>query len=648
MNSKQLDIKNIYFIDEKLDKANILKKIASICCDELSLFDNKDILFNKLVDREKKDTTGFGNQIAIPHTIINSFRQPIIIILKLKYPVEWNSLDNRPVKFIISMLSPNNNEHIDAMGEIAKLLMNEIIIEQLLNARNKNELLEIISNNINFENKISIDDKQPINGQPFYLAVSACTYGLAHTYLVEEKLKKYANDKDFIIKVETHGTKGDLNIITDEDLEKASGVIIAVDRVIDISHIKHKNIIRVRTSDVLKNTDKIFNGLNGEKRGKIFRNFFNITIYKNFNYSSNIALSIMMFLGVTISFLIYISKWTNIENYENIIKYSQAVALLGPVILISRLLYICFDKSLIIMGSSFIVIGSITEYNFFEFNIKSIGTIAMLVLFTLLFVMHKLLSFINNIFFGRKKSILSKGNQDVLKNLYEGFMWIYNILIPIAIMLLLCLCYKYIANINYQFYNKIHNMNNKIWFRFFITYIFIIGMLWDCGGPVNKWFLLISGILFYDSMAIDIRDIWMTPITATSIAIVLPVSCLWIRGIVWRNRMSNEEKLATKEANKCMLKSISEGFIYFKEKYKLRAQLANFITAIFIGLLISLFNLKFYGGLLNLFGIIFSFSTTDTIGYPNIGFGIIIISEILLGGLIHTIIYPPKKSKSVK
>lgn len=108
---------------------------------------NKDIIFEKLYEREKLGTTAFGNGIAIPHARIDNLLGAKIIILKLETAIDFNSIDGEKVDLIVSLLAPNNeNEvHIKILSKIAEMLDDQIFRERIRNCSNESEIKSIIN-----------------------------------------------------------------------------------------------------------------------------------------------------------------------------------------------------------------------------------------------------------------------------------------------------------------------------------------------------------------------------------------------------------------------------------------------------------------------------------------------------------------------
>ena len=126
-------------------KKNVLELISEIASSVSAT--NKDMVFEKLYEREKLGTTAFGNGIAIPHARIDDLSEAKIIILKLETAIDFNSSDGEKVDLIVSLLAPNNkNEvHIKILSKIAEMLDDKIFREKIRNCSNKLEIKSVIN-----------------------------------------------------------------------------------------------------------------------------------------------------------------------------------------------------------------------------------------------------------------------------------------------------------------------------------------------------------------------------------------------------------------------------------------------------------------------------------------------------------------------
>ena len=146
-----MDLNN-FFSEESIimdcqskSKKNVLELISEIAS-SISIT-NKDIVFEKLYEREKLGTTAFGNGIAIPHARIDNLSEAKIIILKLETAIDFNSNDGEKVDLIVSLLVPNNENdiHIKILSKIAEMLDDKVCREKIRNCSNKLEIKSVIN-----------------------------------------------------------------------------------------------------------------------------------------------------------------------------------------------------------------------------------------------------------------------------------------------------------------------------------------------------------------------------------------------------------------------------------------------------------------------------------------------------------------------
>ncbi|MGW7270071.1 fructose-specific PTS transporter subunit EIIC [Streptomyces sp. NPDC054864] len=89
------------------------------------------------------------------------------------------------------------------------------------------------------------------------LAVTACPTGIAHTYMAAEKLSQAAESLGIDMKVETQGSIGAENVLTDNDVRDADGIIIAADKDVDRSRFVGKRVLSVGVSEGISRPDQL-------------------------------------------------------------------------------------------------------------------------------------------------------------------------------------------------------------------------------------------------------------------------------------------------------------------------------------------------------------------------------------------------------
>ncbi|PCF51038.1 PTS fructose transporter subunit IIABC [Staphylococcus delphini] len=215
--------------------------------------------------REQQSSTGIGEGIAIPHAKVEAVKTPAIAFGKSKAGVDYDSLDMQPAHlfFMIAAPATGAQTHLDALAKLSSVLMDESVRQGLLEADSPEEVLAIINkadDEATDEDTETTAEPAPVdNDEPYILAVTACTTGIAHTYMARDALKKQAEEMGINIKVETNGASGIKNRLTQEDIERATGVIVAADVHVETNRFNGKNVVQVPVADGIKRPESLIN-----------------------------------------------------------------------------------------------------------------------------------------------------------------------------------------------------------------------------------------------------------------------------------------------------------------------------------------------------------------------------------------------------
>ncbi len=222
--------------------------------------------YTKLVlDRENEGTTGLGDGVAIPHGKGSCVSKPGLAAMVVKNGVEFEALDGNPVNLVFLIAAPNteDNVHLDVLSKLAVLLMDENFTKSLKDAKTKEEFLNIIDKAESKSNETSAT--KPVAKSINILAVTSCPTGIAHTYMAAESLEKAAKAKNCSIKVETRGSGGAKNVLTDSEIEKADCIICACDSIVPMDRFNGKKVIECHVADGIKKADELITkAINGE------------------------------------------------------------------------------------------------------------------------------------------------------------------------------------------------------------------------------------------------------------------------------------------------------------------------------------------------------------------------------------------------
>lgn len=212
--------------------------------------------------REEESTTGIGEGIAIPHGKCDAVNKPGLAAMVVKNGVDFDSLDGEPVNLIFLIAAPNteDNIHLDVLSKLSVLLMDEEFTENLRNAANVDEFLAIIDKADAEKNGIDerlADTGSAENAQHKLLAVTSCPTGIAHTYMAAEGIEKAAKAHDCFVKVETRGSGGAKNVLTDKEIAEADCIIIAADAQVPMSRFEGKKVIIRQVSDGISKANEL-------------------------------------------------------------------------------------------------------------------------------------------------------------------------------------------------------------------------------------------------------------------------------------------------------------------------------------------------------------------------------------------------------
>ncbi|WP_438327605.1 PTS fructose transporter subunit IIABC [Staphylococcus pseudintermedius] len=263
-------------ITELLTKETIAMDLSATTkdgvIDELAQQLNQAGKLNQLDDyiaaihkREQQSSTGIGEGIAIPHAKVEAVKTPAIAFGKSKAGVDYDSLDMQPAHlfFMIAAPATGAQTHLDALAKLSSVLMDENVRQALLEADSPEAVLAIINK---ADDEAKDDDTEaaaepaPVDhNEPYILAVTACTTGIAHTYMARDALKKQAEEMGINIKVETNGASGIKNRLTQEDIERATGVIVAADVHVETNRFNGKNVVQVPVADGIKRPESLIN-----------------------------------------------------------------------------------------------------------------------------------------------------------------------------------------------------------------------------------------------------------------------------------------------------------------------------------------------------------------------------------------------------
>jgi len=233
-------------------KNDVIDELVNMLFENGKLNDPKEYKA-QILKREEESSTGLEEGIAIPHAKTAAVKVPTVAIGISKDGVDFNSLDGEPSKLFFMIAAPANakDSHIEVLSQLSTSLLDDDIREGILNAKSKEEIINILLKNE--DNKEVIDEGNNFD----VLGVTACPTGIAHTYMAADALRKKASELGVKIKVETNGSTGVKNKLTDEDIKNAKGIIVAADTNIEMARFNGKHAVIVPVTEGIKNPEKL-------------------------------------------------------------------------------------------------------------------------------------------------------------------------------------------------------------------------------------------------------------------------------------------------------------------------------------------------------------------------------------------------------
>lgn len=218
----------------------------------------------KVFEREEEFSTGIGAGIAIPHGKSDAVAKPGLAAMVIPAGVDFNSLDGEPVTLLFLIAAPNSkdNVHLDVLSKLSVMLMDEAFTAALRNAKSVDEFIQIIDDadqeKASIDERLAKPEKQENQEKEFkILAVTSCPTGIAHTYMAAEGLDKAAKKAGGSIRIETRGSGGAKNVLTQKEIEEADCIIVAADAKVPMERFDGKRVIECQVSDGISKADEL-------------------------------------------------------------------------------------------------------------------------------------------------------------------------------------------------------------------------------------------------------------------------------------------------------------------------------------------------------------------------------------------------------
>ena len=253
-----LDARSVMLGAAPSDKKQTLEQAVALMVKSGKIAD-EEAYKKQVFAREEESTTGIGEGIAIPHGKCDAVTKPGLAAMVIPEGVDFESLDDEPVTLLFLIAAPNtkDNVHLDVLSKLSVMLMDEEFTARLRAAKSVDEFMRIIddadSEKAGIDERLRTDEGNASR----ILAVTSCPTGIAHTYMAAEGLEKAAAKAGCTIKIETRGSGGAKNVLTEQEIADADCIIVAADAKVPMERFDGKHVIQCQVSDGISKADEL-------------------------------------------------------------------------------------------------------------------------------------------------------------------------------------------------------------------------------------------------------------------------------------------------------------------------------------------------------------------------------------------------------
>lgn len=256
--------KNVMLFDlQATDKEGVINEMVQSLVDN-GVVTDFETFKTGIMSREAQTSTGLGEGIAMPHSKNEAVKEATVLFAKSNKGVDYASLDGQPTDLFFMIAAPEgaNDTHLAALAELSKYLMKPGFADKLRQANTPDQVIAVFDAEEQeaaaYEAKKAEAVKEAASSdKPLIVAVTACTTGIAHTYMAEEALIKKGEEMGVTVRVETNGASGVGNRLTAEEIAKAEGVIIAADKAVETARFNGKKLISKPVAAGIRQTEEL-------------------------------------------------------------------------------------------------------------------------------------------------------------------------------------------------------------------------------------------------------------------------------------------------------------------------------------------------------------------------------------------------------
>jgi len=205
-----------------------------------------DVFKAGIMAREAQTSTGLGDGIAMPHSKNAAVKEATVLFAKSNKGVDYESLDGQPTDLFFMIAAPEgaNDTHLAALAELSQ----DGFADRLRKVTSPDEVIAAFNTGEEEAQAEEAKKAQAVkeaasSDKPLIVAVTACTTGIAHTYMAEESLIKTGEEMGVNVRVETNGASGVGTPLTAEEIRKAVGVIVAADKAVETARFDGKKLL---------------------------------------------------------------------------------------------------------------------------------------------------------------------------------------------------------------------------------------------------------------------------------------------------------------------------------------------------------------------------------------------------------------------
>lgn len=542
-----------------------------------------------ILAREAQTSTGLGDGIAMPHAKNQAVNEATVLFAKSKTGVDYEALDGQPTYLFFMIAAPEgaNDTHLQALAALSRLLIDPEFVEKLKKAPTADAVQQLFAEaEVQKEEQTDVTTTESVSDRPYIVAVTACPTGIAHTYMAEDALKKKAKELGVEIKVETNGSEGIKNRLTEEDIARAAGVIVAADKKVEMDRFNGKHLVNRPVSDGIRKTEQLINeALSGDapafhSSGQTVAEessadgTFGQRIYKDLMNGVSHMLPFVIAGGIMIAISFMVDQFMGVpqDALNQLGSYNQQAAWFNQIgnaafgfmlpVLAGFIASSISDRPGLIVGFA---AGALANSGGAGFLGALIGG----------FLAGYVIKFLRNLFKGLPKSL------DGIKTIL--FYPVFGLLITGFLMLMINVPMKAINDGLNSFLTGLSGTNAAL-----LGALLAAMMAADLGGPINKAAYVFGTATLATTVA-EGGSVVMASVMAGG---MVPPLAIFIATVLFKNKFTKDQKEAGLTNIVMGLSFVTEGAIPFAAADPLRAIPSFVIGSALTGALVGAFNIQ--------------------------------------------------------